>query len=96
MPSSGSADAGAQVLLDFDVAQSIIRGANKYFIKPAIRELKNTQTGVKGEVEGAASAAITLSDGQNTFSTFIDAEGKFMLRGVNAGTYKMIIQPTPC
>jgi len=88
-----SADAGAQVLLDFDVAQSIIRGANKYFIKPAIRELKNTQTGVKGEVEGAASAAITLSDGQNTFSTFIDAEGKFMLRGVNAGTYKMIIQP---
>lgn len=88
-----SADAGAEVLLDFDVAQSVIKDVNKYFIKPVIREIKNEQTGVKGEVEGTINAAITLSDGQNTFTTFIDAEGQFMLRGIKPGTYKLVILP---
>ncbi len=88
-----SADVGAQVLLDFDVAQSIIKDLNKYFIKPAIREIKNTHTGVKGQVQGTFNAAVTISNGQNTFTTFINAEGQFMLRGMKPGIYKLVILP---
>lgn len=88
-----SANAGAEVLLDFDVAQSIVKDVNKYFIKPVIREIKNAQTGVEGVVDGTINAAITISDGQNTFTTFIDAEGQFMLRGLKPGIYKLVILP---
>lgn len=88
-----TANAGADVLLDFDVAQSIVKDVDQYMLKPTIREIKQTQTGIRGEVEGTVAAAITLTDGQTTFSTFIDVNGNFMLRGIKPGIYKMIILP---
>lgn len=86
-----SADVGAEVLLDFDVASSIERDADRYLINPSMRVINDARTGVKGEVEGSANAAIMLTDGQNSYSTFIDAQGRFMIRGVRSGTYTMII-----
>jgi hypothetical protein len=86
-----SASSGAEVLLDFDVAASVKEGADKYILDPTIRVIKDTETGIKGEVKGTANAAVTLTDGNNTYSTFIDAQGKFMLRGVESGMYDLII-----
>jgi hypothetical protein len=83
---------GAEVLIDFDVANSIKFVAGKYIIKPIIREIKDARTGVQGRVEGTADAAITVTNGSATFTTYIDAQGRFMLRGINPGTYKVIIQ----
>lgn len=88
-----SANAGAEVLLDFHVAQSIYQQAQDYFINPTITVIEDASTGVQGEVQGSANAAITLTDGMNTFSTYINAQGQFLIRGVEDGMYQMIIQP---
>jgi hypothetical protein len=84
--------AGAEVLIDFDVANSVKLFAGKYIIKPVIRQIKDARTGVQGRVEGSADAAITVTNGSATFTTYIDAQGRFMLRGINPGTYKVLIQ----
>ena len=88
-----SANAGVEVLLDFHVAQSIYQQAQDYFINPTITVIEDASTGIQGEVEGSANAAITLTDGMNTFSTYINAQGQFLIRGMEDGMYQMIIQP---
>lgn len=88
-----TAQTGAEVLLDFDAAASVIEDGNKYLLQPVIREIKDARTGIQGEVEGQANAAIVITDGTNTFATYINAEGKFMLKGIKPGVYKLIIDP---
>ncbi len=89
-----SSESGAVVLLDFNVAQSIIETGQDYILTPIITEVKNASTGVQGEVEGAANAAVILTDGNNTVSTYIDANGRFLLRGVPSGVYDLLILPS--
>lgn len=86
-----SANSGAEVLLDFDVASSVQQSTDKFILEPTIRVMQNANTGVKGEVSGTNNAAVMLSDGQKMYSTFIDAQGRFMIRGVESGTYKLTI-----
>lgn len=86
-----SSNSSADVLLDFQVAQSIIGQGQEFIIDPVITEIEDESTGLQGEVDGATSAMIVLTDGQNQFSTFIDAQGNFLLRGIPEGTYNMII-----
>jgi len=88
------ANASADVLLDFHVAQSIYESANEYFIDPAVTEIKDEFTGVKGQVEGSFMAAVILSDGEYTYSTYIDGSGNFLFRGVDPGQYQLTIIPT--
>jgi hypothetical protein len=85
------ANAETKMLLDFDAGRSVIDSAGTYVLKPVIRELTETGTGVKGRVTGTATAYIYLSDGSNSFSTYIGASGEFLLRGVKPGTYVMEI-----
>ncbi|XOV66697.1 MAG: DUF4382 domain-containing protein [Fluviicola sp.] len=86
-----SSNSSADILLDFQVAQSIIGQGQQYLINPVITEIEDESTGIQGEVEGAANAMIVLTDGQNEFSTFIDAQGKFLIRGITDGTYDMVV-----
>jgi len=86
-----SSTSSANVLLDFQVAESLIGQAQTYIIDPVITEIEDESTGLQGEVEGAANAMIVLSDGENEFSTFIDAQGNFLLRGIPQGTYNLIV-----
>ena len=86
-----SSTSQADVLLDFQVAESIFEQSQQYIIDPVITEIEDESTGLQGEVQGAANAMIVLTDGQNEFSTFIDAQGNFLLRGVTEGTYDMIV-----
>jgi osmotically-inducible protein OsmY len=62
---------------------------NTYFIAPLIQEIEDDSTGVQGSVQGAVTAAVTLSNGSNTYTTYINSEGKFMIRGVEDGTYQI-------
>ncbi len=88
-----SANAGAEVLLDFQVVESIREQAQEYIIDPVITEIKDASTGLKGEVQGTANAAVILTDGTNEFSTYIDASGNFLIRGMDEGMYDLIVMP---
>lgn len=88
-----SAEAEADILLDFQVAQSIEQEAETFIIDPMITVVRDESTGVQGQVEGAAGAAIVLTDGEDTFSTYIDAQGNFLIRGMQDGTYTLLADP---
>ncbi len=77
------------VLIDFNAAQSIYDLAGSYFINPIIEEIEDESTGVQGTVQGAATASVTLSNGNHSYSTFINAQGQFLIRGAEDGTYQI-------
>lgn len=86
-----SAEAGVSVLLDFNVAASVIEDANEWMLDPVITEIKDANTGVKGEISGAKQASITFVRGNYSTSTTMAATGNFMVRGMDNGTYTVII-----
>lgn len=88
-----SAEQGVDLLVDFNVAQSIIKIGEAYILKPAIAEIKDRSTGINGEVKGAASAAIILTNGSDSISAYTNTEGNFLLRGMDPGTYDMYVYP---
>lgn len=85
------AGATTEILLDFNAAQSIIEAGNTYLLQPVISEIEDPSTGAYGQVQGAARASVTLSDGERTFSTYIAANGSFKLQGMADGTYDIVI-----
>ena len=88
-----SADAGAEVLLDFNVAQSVHQYADSFVVQPMLTVIEDARTGVRGHVEGAVSAAATVSNDSGSFSTYINAQGDFLIRGMEDGVYELSIQP---
>lgn len=83
---------GADILLDFDVAQSIIdNGNDNYSIDPSIRVIGDFNSGVQGKVMTSANTALTLTDGSKTYTTYADSQGEFFIQGVASGTYTLII-----
>ncbi|CAN5427032.1 hypothetical protein BH09BAC3_BH09BAC3_06620 [soil metagenome] len=88
-----------KILLDFDAARSIVKTGNgSYNLKPVIRSLVAAQSGgIKGTVSPfAAAPAIFAIVGQDTVATsYPDGTGKFLLRGVPAGTYVVSFIPKP-
>lgn len=87
------AKAGAELLVDFDVAKSVIAGIKGYVVKPVIVWVKDQKTAVKGELEGGVTAVLVLSDGKDSFSVFTDIKGGFYFKGIKPGVYKLVIYP---
>lgn len=91
------ADVTYQLVLDFDVAKSVKDhgGSNrneKFKLKPTIRAVALAVAGgIQGTVTPAAARpsiiAIRTSAPIDTFSTYPDAAGRFLLRGLPAGGY---------
>lgn len=88
-----SAQADASVLVDFDVARSVVEAAGTYFLRPMMHEIRDLSTGIRGEVFGTASAMVLLTNGDDSLSTYTDASGHFLLRGMAPGQYVMQIMP---
>ncbi len=95
-----------QLLLDFDVAKSVKDhgGSNrneKFKLKPVIRTIDTAVAGgLRGTVAPAAARpnimAIRTTAPIDTFSTYPDATGAFLLRGLPAGTYRVeFASPAP-
>ncbi|OGX89338.1 hypothetical protein BEN49_09250 [Hymenobacter coccineus] len=98
-----------QLLLDFDVAKSIVERGNwragndkkeRYLLKPVIRLVaQDLKGGLRGTVSPAAARPQVLAIrssivGPDTVSTFADASGAFQLGALPAGTYQVQFFPT--
>ena len=86
------------ILLDFDAAKSIVKtGGGDFKLKPVIRSIVEAESGaIKGIISPvAASPAVYAINGQDTVATsFADQlSGKFLLKGVPAGTYTIRFAP---
>jgi hypothetical protein len=85
-----------QLLLDFDANQSIVmEGNGSYHLKPVIRVVETAISGaIKGSVTPAGVyAAVTATSGTGAYSTAVDTNGVYIIRGVPAGTYTVIVNP---
>lgn len=88
-----SESANAEVLLDFNVAESIIEDAEMYILEPVITEMQNILTGIEGSVHGSMNAMIEASNGFFSTSTYMDASGEFLIRGLDDGIYTLSVMP---
>jgi len=86
-----------KILLDFDAARSIVKkGTGEYSLKPVIRTITKAQDGaIKGLVTPIESTpAIYAIVGTDTLgTTYADEAGKFLIRGLAPGTYKVTFEP---
>lgn len=86
-----------RILLDFDAARSVVeRGNNTYSLKPVIRAIEEATSGaIAGTVTPVdASPAVYAIVGADTVGTaFADDAGKFLIKGLDAGTYTVSIVP---
>lgn len=83
-------------ILDFNVEESIVElGAGQgYILKPVIRTITEAESGaISGVVTPAMAATITATDGVGTPITANTdiVSGEFLLYGVPAGTYTVVI-----
>ncbi|MDF7812530.1 DUF4382 domain-containing protein [Hymenobacter sp. YC55] len=98
-----------QLLLDFDVAKSIVERGNwrpgndkkeRYLLKPVIRVVaQDLRAGLRGTVTPAAARPQVLAIRSSitvpdTFSTAADAAGAYQLSGLPSGTYRVEFFPT--
>jgi hypothetical protein len=86
-----------KILLDFDAAESVVlTGANSYILKPVIRAVSEAQDGaVKGTVSPAGIVSISALKGTETITTTSsDESGGFLIRGLDAGSYTIVFDPS--
>lgn len=98
-----------QLLLDFDVAKSIVERGNwkpgndkkeRYLLKPVIRVVaQELRGGLRGTVVPAAARPQVLAirssvTGLDTVSTSADAAGAYQLGGLPGGTYRVEFFPS--
>ena len=86
------------ILLDFDVARSIVEAGNSgnIILKPVIRARIEANSGaIKGVVAPAASSPViyAILEADTVTSTYANEEGFFMLRALPAGEYKVVVVP---
>lgn len=86
-----------KILLDFEVARSIVKKDNgNYSLKPVIRAVEEATSGaINGTILPIeATPAIYAIMGTDTLATtFADENGKFLLRGLDAGAYTVSLKP---
>jgi hypothetical protein len=99
-----------QLVLDFDVAKSIVERGNwkpgndkkeRYLLKPVIRVVaQDVRGGLRGTVTPAAALPQVLAIrttglfAPDTVSTYADASGAYLINGLAAGTYRVEIFPS--
>ncbi len=85
------------ILLDFDANQSVVEEGNgSYKLKPVIRTIDSA---ISGAIKGVLSVAgvpanVTATSGENSYSTIVNANGEFILKGLPAGTYTLTVTPS--
>ncbi len=80
------------ILLDFDVAKSIIESGNSYMINPIIKHLKDANTGIEGSVSGTSVAVVKAENEKFNGTTYTDINGNFKFVGLEEGRYDLTIE----
>jgi hypothetical protein len=84
------------ILLDFDANQSIVvEGNGSYSLKPVIRTI---QAALSGSIIGSITpigviAVVSVTSNNVTYTSVTNAEGKFMVPGLPAGSYNITVTP---
>ena len=82
--------------IDFDVSKSIVeKGNGTYSLKPTIKVFTEESGGIEGVVDPMEERSLVeaIMDGDTT-STYTDTiTGGFMILGLDAGIYKVLITP---
>lgn len=85
------------LIIDFDASQSIVRAGNsgQYILKPVLRVVAEASATIEGTILPleAGPVEVTAIMGEDTFGTFTDESGKFVLRGLKTGSYQLEIVP---
>lgn len=82
------------LMLDFDVARSVILRDDAYVLRPVVRAMVLSRTGsVHGQVKDAqGSVAVFADNGIMQYTTYADRSAReFLLRGIPPGTYMIKI-----
>lgn len=88
-----NASNSSEILLDFHAAKSVVNNLGQYLLEPVITWIEDKKTGVQGSLESEAHAAVYLENRSHSFSTYTNAEGEFLIRDVEPGTYELKIYP---
>jgi len=86
-----------QLLLDFDVAKSVVESNNgKYILKPTIRTIMQAIGGsIRGTVApDSLQTAVLAIQGADTVASTYTSNGSYLIRGLNAGTYDLHFLPS--
>ncbi len=87
-----------ELVLDFDAAKSIVKAGNsgKYILKPVIRAHMEAQTGaIKGMITPIDTDCVVYAIvGTDSISTYPSEEGKFLIRALEATTYRVVAIPS--
>ena len=86
-----SSNVGVDLLLDFNVAESIVEASSAFIIAPAIEVMTNANSGIEGKITSSTNALVKASNSEDEAYTYIDANGNFLLRGLAEGTYTVTI-----
>lgn len=86
------------LIIDFDAAKSIVEAGNsgQIILKPVLRAyLDEVAAGIMGQILPleAQPVKVTAQKGDDTMNTFVDANGKYKITGLDGGTYKLIFTP---
>ena len=88
------------VTLDFDAAKSIKEEKNNQFkLRPTLRVITEANNGsIRGEIAPASCKSIVyaLSGSDTVASTYPSSLGKFVLQGLNSGSYKISVDADSC
>lgn len=92
-----SEDLSTTKVIDFDVARSIaVTGNGQYILNPVLKVFDPGQTGrISGQlVPQGIPALVSVKIGNEVISTtYAEADGAFLLNGLNANVYKLLIEP---
>ena len=88
------------VTLDFDAAKSIKEEKNnQYKLKPTLRLITEANNGsIRGEIAPATCKSVVYAvSGTDTLtSAYPSSLGKFVLQGLDAGTFKVVVDADLC
>ncbi|GAB2761770.1 DUF4382 domain-containing protein [Salinimicrobium soli] len=89
------ADAEYIFTLDFDVDKSVVQTTEgAYNLKPVIRVSREENSGtISGTVVADSDVLVTATSATTEVSAYTNAEGKFELHGLPAGTYLVTATP---
>lgn len=84
-----------QVLLDFDANESIVEtGSGTYKLKPVIRSIETAQSGsIRGQISPSGVLAFVSATLGISYSTNVNTNGDFILKGLPAGNYMVTVTP---